>query len=90
MFKTFALLVSLVAFVGTANAADIIDLPASMGKVVFPHREHQEIIKDCKKCHEKGPGMISELGKEWAHKTCRGCHTAMEKGPVKCTDCHKK
>ncbi len=81
------------AFAGASFAAgpESIDLPASMGKVSFPHKKHQELVKqDCKKCHEKAPGKIAELGKDWAHKTCKGCHTEMKKGPVGCKDCHKK
>ena len=72
------------------NSNDFISLPASMGNVSFPHKKHQEQLKDCGKCHEKGPGKITELGKDWAHKTCKGCHTEMKKGPTSCTDCHKK
>ncbi len=81
------------AFAGVSFAAgpESIDLPASMGKVTFPHKKHQELLKqDCKKCHEKAPGKIAELGKDWAHKTCKGCHTEMKKGPTSCKDCHKK
>jgi len=47
-------------------------------------------LKDCKKCHEKEPGKIAELNKDWAHKTCKGCHSEMKKGPTKCGECHKK
>lgn len=81
------------AFAGAALAAGpvTIELPASMGKVTFPHKKHQELVKnDCKKCHEKAPGKIAGLNKEWAHKTCKGCHTEMKKGPTGCKDCHKK
>ena len=92
MKKTVITLFALVAFAGTAFAAgsETIELPASMGKVTFPHKKHQEMLKDCKKCHEKGPGKIADLGKEWAHKTCKGCHSEMKKGPTSCKDCHKK
>lgn len=51
------------------------------------------MLKDCKKCHENSPGKIKELGKDWAHKTCKGCHTEGfngKKGPTACTGCHKK
>lgn len=74
----------------TKNSHDIISLPASFGNVSFTHKKHQDQLKDCSKCHEKGPGRIPELGKDWAHKTCKGCHTEMKKGPTSCTDCHKK
>ena len=82
--------IAIAAFAGNVFAADVIELPASNGKVTFPHKKHQQVLKDCKKCHEKAPGKIKEMGKDWAHKTCKGCHTDMKKGPVGCKDCHKK
>lgn len=90
MKKSIIVLIALATFAGTAFAADTIELPASSGKVTFTHKKHQELLKDCKKCHEKAPGKIAALGKDWAHKTCKGCHTEMKKGPVKCGECHKK
>ena len=75
---------------GMVLAADTMTLPAKNGNITFNHKKHQEMLKDCKICHEKGPGKIGELGKDWAHKTCKGCHTEMKKGPVGCKDCHKK
>ncbi len=76
----------------TALAAgpESIALPAKMGTVTFPHKKHQEMLKDCKICHEKGPGKIEGLGKDWAHKTCKGCHETKKAGPTKCGECHKK
>lgn len=73
-----------------AAGPETIELPASMGKVTFPHKKHQEMLKDCTKCHAQAPGKISELGKDWAHKTCKGCHSESNKGPTACKDCHKK
>ena len=73
-----------------AMAADVITLPAKNGDVAFPHKKHQEVLKDCKACHEKGIGKIEGFGKEWAHKTCKGCHETKKQGPTKCGDCHKK
>lgn len=90
MKKTVIVLLSIVFSAGTAFAADVIELPASPGKVTFPHKKHQQLLKDCKKCHEKAPGKIAELGKDWAHKTCKGCHSELKKGPTACKDCHKK
>ncbi len=75
-------------FAGTVTAADFVDLPASKGKVHFPHKKHQDMLNDCMKCHEKGPGKIKDLGEVWAHKVCKGCHMEMKKGPVKCSECH--
>jgi hypothetical protein len=85
-----AALLTVILTAGTVFAADVIELPASMGKVTFPHKKHQLMLKDCKKCHEKAPGKIAELGKDWAHKTCKGCHTELKNGPVACKDCHVK
>ena len=90
MKKSVIALVTLLLSAGTALAADVIELPASLGKVSFPHKKHQLMLKDCKKCHEKAPGKIAALGKDWAHKTCKGCHAELKKGPVDCKDCHKK
>jgi len=77
---------------GMALAAgpETISLPAKMGTVTFPHKAHQEKLKDCKICHEKGPGKIEGFGKDWAHKTCKGCHAEKKAGPTKCNECHKK
>ena len=75
---------------GMALAADTISLPAKNGNVEFAHKKHQELLKDCKICHAKGPGKIADLGKEWAHKTCKGCHEEKKAGPTKCSECHKK
>lgn len=72
------------------QAEDIKTFPAKPGNVTFNHKKHQEMLKDCKICHEKGPGKIEGFGKEWAHKTCKGCHTDKGAGPTKCFDCHKK
>lgn len=84
------MLVLVCAATAMAEGPETITLPAKMGTVTFPHKQHQERLKDCKICHEKGPGKIEGLGKDWAHKTCRGCHTEKGAGPTKCADCHKK
>ena len=76
--------------VAAAQAADVMEFPASMGKVSFNHKKHQESLKDCALCHDKGPGKIEGFGKEWAHKSCKGCHAEKKAGPTACGDCHKK
>jgi len=73
-----------------AWAADTMTFKASLGDVTFNHKAHQEMLKDCSKCHEKTPGKIEGFGKDWAHKTCKGCHAEMKKGPTGCKECHKK
>ncbi len=76
---------------GTALAADTITLPAKNGNIAFPHKKHQEMLKNCKLCHEKTPGKIEGgVDKDWAHKTCKGCHESGKAGPTKCGECHKK
>ncbi len=69
--------------------SETMTFPAKMGAVTFPHKTHQAL--GCTKCHatDKG-GKIEGFGKDWAHKTCKGCHTDMGKGPTKCNECHKK
>ena len=90
MKKIIVALFVAVAFAGTAVAAEVMEFPATMGKVTFNHKKHQEALKDCKLCHEKGPGKIEGFGKDWAHKTCKGCHEEKKAGPTKCSECHKK
>jgi hypothetical protein len=90
--KTVVTMFALVAFAGTAFAADVITFSTNGKKdpVTFNHKAHQDALKDCKKCHEKGPGKIEGFGKDYAHKACKGCHTEMGKGPTSCGACHKK
>ncbi len=83
--------VALVFFsAGVSMAADVITFPAKMGNVTFPHKMHQETLKNCKLCHEKAPGKIAGFGKDKAHKLCISCHKSKGKGPTTCTACHKK
>ncbi len=89
--KKLLLAAALAVFsVSTSMAADTIVLKAKIGDVTFPHKMHQEMLTDCKVCHEKEPGKIEGFGKDSAHKLCKGCHEAKKQGPVKCYDCHKK
>lgn len=91
MKKSLIALVALIAFAGSAFAGDVIEFAApAKGKVAFPHKKHQQLLKDCKKCHEGAPGKIAGFGKDWAHKNCKDCHSKMGKGPKGCGDCHKK
>lgn len=84
--KKLVTLFAVVAFAGSAFAADVIEMKKN---VKFNHKAHQGYVSDCKKCHEKGAGKIEGFGKDWAHKNCKGCHTDMKKGPTSCKECHK-
>jgi len=88
--KKIIVALSLVAFAGSSFAADVMTFNASPGNVTFNHKAHQAKVGDCKKCHEKGPGKIEGFGKDFAHKTCKGCHAELKQGPTSCKDCHKK
>ena len=77
----------LVAFAGSAFAADMIEMKKG---VKFNHKAHSDAVKDCKKCHEKAAGKIEGFGKDWAHKNCKGCHEEKKIGQdAKCKFCHK-
>ena len=82
--------VALAAENNAANNAEKLILPAKNGNVEFSHKKHQDNLKSCMPCHEKKPGKIEMFGKDFAHKTCRGCHESRNAGPTKCPDCHKK
>ena len=86
MKKVVTALFAVVAFAGVACAADVIEMKKG---VKFNHKAHQEALKDCKKCHEKGAGKIEGFGKDWAHKSCNGCHADLKKGPSSGKECHK-
>jgi len=87
MKKTIIAMLALVAFAGTAFAADVIEMKKG---IKFNHKAHQEMLKDCTKCHAKAEGgKIEGFGKDFAHKSCKGCHVEMKKGPTSCKDCHK-
>jgi len=78
---------AITAFAGTAFAADVIEMKRG---VKFDHKAHQELLKDCTKCHATATGgKIEGFGKDFAHKTCKGCHSEGKKGPTGCKECHK-
>jgi len=88
MKKVVIALFAVVAFAGTAFAApEMIEMKKG---VKFNHKAHVEAAKDCTKCHAAAAGgKIEGFGKDWAHKTCKGCHADMKKGPTACKECHK-
>lgn len=86
--KKIMVALCLVAFAGTAFAADSITMKKG---VVFNHKAHSEALKECTKCHSAAAGgKIEGFGKDLAHaKGCKGCHVDMKKGPTSCKECHK-
>ncbi|HEY6874613.1 MAG TPA: cytochrome c3 family protein [Geobacteraceae bacterium] len=91
MKKIAIAMISVVAFAGSVCAADVMEFPAKMGTVTFNHKAHQEKVKGvCTTCHATAAGgKIEGFGKDFAHKTCKGCHEKSG-GPTKCGECHKK
>jgi predicted CXXCH cytochrome family protein len=82
--------VLMVAFAATmAAAADTVTMKAKNGDVTFNHKAHSA-SGDCKACHGEATPAKLTLGKDAAHKLCKGCHEAKKQGPVKCGECHKK
>lgn len=100
-----------VALAGAAVAGDngpetvtIILKGGAPGDVAFPHKLHQDKLKECDNCHKLFPqeaGSIAKgvtahkLNKKDAMKQCVNCHqqtkaTGAATGPVNCNGCHKK
>lgn len=90
MIRFFSILLAVVSWSSFAGAADMIVFPAKNGNVIFNHKRHTEMLTDCRNCHNKAPGKIANFGKEYAHKTCKGCHEIRGTGPTKCGLCHRK
>ena len=94
-----------VAFAGAAFAADSIVLKGGApGDVTFPHKAHQDKLKNCDSCHKlfaKEAGSIQKaiaagtMKKKDAMTNCLDCHKAEKAknaaaGPTTCKECHKK
>jgi hypothetical protein len=88
MKKMIVAVLAVTVFAVSAFAADVIEMKKG---TTFTHKAHADIVKDCKKCHEKVEGgKIAGFGKDLAHKQCKDCHTEMKKGPTNCKGCHSK
>jgi hypothetical protein len=82
---SFILCLLLTASIGAADSGG----PNRPSLAFFPHNLHQKNLKGCSECHgAKGPGPITQFGEEWAHTTCKGCHSKKHIGPVECNGCH--
>ena len=88
MKKMIVAVLAVAVFAGSAFAADVIEMKRG---VVFKHKAHVEMLKDCTKCHATAQGgKIEGFGKDFAHKKCKDCHNEMKKGPTQCKGCHVK
>ena len=68
------------------GAEDITLEGGSKGKVPFPHRRHQDNLKDCNICHDTFPQSIGAIDdyksqgklkkKQVMNKLCTKCHKA--------------
>lgn len=83
-------LIAVLLWAPVAPAADTIVFPSKNGAVTFSHKRHTELLRECRNCHEKTPGKIPNFGKDYAHKTCKGCHEVRGVGPTRCNLCHRK
>jgi len=84
------------------GAAEMVLFGGDKGDTSFPHHKHQEVLGDCKKCHNLFPkvkGAIEDMKKQGklkikeAMNQCRDCHKQFKKegretGPVSCKKCH--
>lgn len=85
--------------------AELILPGGTPGDVPFPHRLHQETLKDCNLCHDMFPrekGVIEKLKaedklrrKQVMNAKCTKCHRdnqleGKNSGPVTCSGCHSE
>ncbi len=90
MKRIIPLLIATLVSAPIAKAADTMIFQAKNGNITFNHKHHTDFLKDCKNCHDKNPGKIANFGKDYAHKTCKGCHEVRGMGPTRCGLCHRK
>ncbi|WP_298269321.1 cytochrome c7 [Geobacter sp.] len=90
MNRIILLLAVTMLWTSLASGADILIFPSKNGSVTFPHKRHTDMLRECRFCHEKTPGRMPNFGKDFAHKTCKGCHELRGTGPTKCGMCHRK
>jgi hypothetical protein len=87
------------------GAENIILEGGDSGAVPFPHKKHQDSLKDCSICHDlfdQEIGSIEKLkledklqAKQVMNTQCLKCHRDAKKagnasGPISCTTCHSK
>lgn len=102
----FILFIFSIAFSQQNSGAENIMLEGGeSGAVPFPHKKHQENLKDCNICHtlfDQETGSIEKMKaedrlkpKQVMNMQCLKCHRDTKKagkasGPVSCATCHSK
>lgn len=104
-FLTFTVALALSAQSDSKGPETLVLEGGTKGNITFPHREHQNNLRDCKICHTLFPqkaGSIAAMKadgelkkKQVMNKLCLNCHRKMKKagkdtGPTSCSDCHRK
>jgi hypothetical protein len=85
----FRLIITVITGFMLVTAVSAYDANRRGMTVAFPHQVHQQSLGGCTDCHgQSEPGRIEELGEQWGHKTCVGCHRENQAGPVDCISCH--
>jgi len=97
------MLLSVAAAEKNNGAEKMILFGGSRGEVPFPHRMHQDNLKECDSCHSifpQVPGAIEDMKakeklnkKQVMTKLCIKCHKAEKmagnkSGPTRCSACH--
>jgi hypothetical protein len=86
----FVLVLMFPSVMFASSGADIIVLSNAMGNITFPHKAHQERMKDCEFCHTTVSGKMDGLRIDWGHIICKDCHIKINNGITECTSCHKR
>ncbi|MDH5297985.1 MAG: cytochrome c family protein [Desulfobulbaceae bacterium] len=71
------------------NPPETVVIDNKNGKVTLPHAKHGNAF-GCVPCHGDAPPNPFKMGKDTAHKVCKGCHQEKGKGPSQCSGCHVK
>ncbi|MDM8537451.1 cytochrome c3 family protein [Desulfobacterales bacterium HSG17] len=114
MIRNIAMICTLLLFVlveistsaeQNQGAENISIFGGTTGDIQFPHRTHQNSLKDCTVCHSNFPqttGILWQLkedgdlrSKKIMNTLCMKCHRQMKKagdttGPTRCKGCHQK
>lgn len=104
--SVFAIVLSVDAAAKTNKGAEQITLDGgNRGVIPFPHKAHQDRLKDCMTCHmlfgqqkqaivkAKADGRLAK--KQVMNKLCIQCHRTEKKagrptGPTACAKCHQR